>query len=77
MTSGMSELNLQVFQDPKKREAYIEIGTIPLVTFFYFRKKTFEILDEEILELISRDPSNTFLYEKSEDIYSLDDGAPI
>lgn len=55
-----------------------EIGSIPNVTFFYFTNQTFETLDEEILEWISRNnPSHSFLYDEDEDVYSLDDGFPV
>ena len=69
--------NLQFFTDQKKLRVDVEVGTIPQITFFYFARKSFEILDEEILQLISRDPSHAFLADKEEDIYSLNDGEPL
>ena len=69
--------NLQFFTDPKKPWASIEVGTVPQITFFYFPRKSFEILDEEILQLVSRDPSHAFLTDKEEDIYTLNDGEPV
>ena len=56
---------------------YVELGTIPRLTFFYFPRKSFEILDEEILHLASKDPSHAFLTDPEEDVYSLEDGEPV
>ena len=74
MTIEAPSTPLQVIKDNKP--ATIEVGT-PAVNFFYFRKKSFEILDEEILQIISKDPSLEFLYNDEEDIYSLGDGKPL
>lgn len=79
MKKNSIEIPLQILGSNKPIELENkEIGSIPNETFFYFTNQTFETLDEEILEWISRnDPSHAFLYDQEEDIYSLDDGSPV
>lgn len=68
--------DLRIFKADKKPNC-VEMGSVPMISFFYFGNRSFEILDEEMLELIARDPSNAFLYDEGEDIYSLGDGQPV
>ncbi|MBI1882994.1 MAG: hypothetical protein HYS08_02175 [Chlamydiae bacterium] len=76
--TGNSLLFFVLGSNEISKPSYQELGTIPNETFFYFTDQDFETTDEEILEWISKnDPSHSFLHDKEEDIYTLDDGYPV